>query len=111
MPAADRRGRSVRILPSFPSGHTLNAVVIAYLLMLRQTTRRARVLTGTVAILFALTIGLSRVYLGHYWFIDVLVAVTLGLVWLAIIITAHRLYLASRQRRTRMLASPRTGRE
>ena len=101
--------------PSFPSGHTLNAVVIAgiiaYLLMLRQTTHRARVLTSTLAISFAFTIGASRVYLGHHWFTDVLVAITLGLSWLAIIITAHRLYLTSRQRRTKTLAPPRSRKE
>lgn len=82
---------------SFPSGHSLNAVVIAgivaYLLMLRQTSRRSRFLTGGAAVLFALAMGLSRVYLGHHWFTDVLVAWTLGVAWLALVITAHRLYL------------------
>jgi membrane-associated phospholipid phosphatase len=89
--------------PSFPSGHTLNAIVIAgviaYLLILRQRSASTRVLTITVASLFALTIGLSRVFLGHHWFTDVLAGWTLGGAWLAIIITAHRLYLTSRQSR------------
>jgi membrane-associated phospholipid phosphatase len=89
--------------PSFPSGHTLNAIVIAgviaYLLVLRQRSASTRVLTITVASLFALTIGLSRVFLGHHWFTDVLAGWTLGGAWLAIIITAHRLYLTSRQSR------------
>ncbi len=88
---------------SFPSGHSLNAVVIAgvvaYLLMLRQTRRRSRFLTGGAAVLFALTMGLSRVYLGHHWFTDVLVAWTLGVAWLALVITAHRLYLTVWYRR------------
>jgi membrane-associated phospholipid phosphatase len=88
---------------SFPSGHSLNAVVIAgivaYLLMLRQTSRRARFLTGGAAVLFALAMGLSRVYLGHHWFTDVLVAWTLGVAWLALVITAHRLYLTVWYRR------------
>lgn len=43
--------------PSFPSGHSLNALVIAgivaYLLLLRQRRRGSRVLTVTVAALFA----------------------------------------------------------
>ncbi|QWT22712.1 phosphatase PAP2 family protein [Subtercola sp. PAMC28395] len=88
--------------PSFPSGHTLNAVVIAgiiaYLLVLRQKTPRARVITIAVAALFALTIGLSRVYLGHHWFTDVLAGWMLGAAWLAIVITAHRLYLTTRRK-------------
>lgn len=82
---------------SFPSGHTLNAVVIAgvvaYLMVLRQQSRRARALTITVAAVFAFTMGVSRVYLGHHWLTDVLGAWLLGGAWLAAVITAHRLYL------------------
>ncbi|MET4780650.1 phosphatase PAP2 family protein [Glaciihabitans sp. UYNi722] len=85
--------------PSFPSGHTLNAIVvagiIAYLVILRRRSTHARILTVSVAVLFALTIGLSRVFLGHHWFTDVVAGWTLGGAWLAIIITAHRLYLTS----------------
>ena len=87
---------------SFPSGHSLNAVVIAgivaYLLILREKSRRARVLTAAAAVVFAVTIGLSRVYLGHHWLTDVLAAWVLGAAWLALVITAHRLYLTSRAR-------------
>ena len=89
--------------PSFPSGHTLNAVavvgVIAYLLILRQKTSRARVITISGAVFFAITIGLTRVYLGHHWFTDVLAGWLLGAAWLALVITAHRLYLTVRTRR------------
>jgi membrane-associated phospholipid phosphatase len=89
--------------PSFPSGHSLNSVVIAgliaYLLVRRQHHRRARLLTVTVAALFALAMGLSRVFLGHHWMTDVLVAWTLGLAWLALVITAHRLFLTVRRAR------------
>lgn len=87
--------------PSFPSGHTLNSVVIAgvvaYLLILRQRSAAARTVTVVIASLFAATIGLSRVFLGHHWFTDVLAGWVLGAAWLAIIITAHRLYLTVRQ--------------
>jgi undecaprenyl-diphosphatase len=40
--------------------------------------------------------GLTRVYLGHHWLTDVLVAWLLALAWLAVVITAHRLYLTTR---------------
>lgn len=89
--------------PSFPSGHTLNAVVIsgitAYLLVLRQQSKRARALTITAAVVFAFLMGLTRVYLGHHWVTDVAVAWTLGLAWLALVITAHRLLLTFRNYR------------
>ena len=88
--------------PSFPSGHSLNAVVIAgvvaYLLILRQRRVRVRVVIVTVATVFALTIGISRVFLGHHWFTDVLAAWALGAAWLALVVTAHRLYLTARKR-------------
>ncbi|MDJ0313529.1 phosphatase PAP2 family protein [Arthrobacter sp. H35-D1] len=97
--------------PSFPSGHTLNATVIAgvvaYLIILRLDSLRSRVLTVLAAGFFAFTVGLSRIYLGHHWFTDVLVAWTLGAVWLVLVITAHRLYLtANRQSADAGSASP-----
>lgn len=87
---------------SFPSGHSLNSFVVAgivaYLLVLRQRARLARVLTIAAAAAFAVSMALSRVYLGHHWFTDVLVAQTLGAAWLAVVITAHRLHLTLRHR-------------
>ena len=84
--------------PSFPSGHALNAVVIAgiiaYLLTLRQQSRRARVFLIIGTAVFAFTIGLSRVFLGHHWFTDVLAGWMLGSAWLALVVIAHRLYLS-----------------
>ncbi len=88
---------------SFPSGHTLNAVavvgIIAYLLILRQKRQRTRVLTAVAAAVFALLVGLSRVFLGHHWFTDVLAGWLLGATWLLLVITAHRLYLTVHARR------------
>lgn len=87
---------------SFPSGHSLNSFVVAgivaYLLVVRQRARLARILTIAAAAAFAAGMALSRVYLGHHWFTDVLVAQTLGAAWLALVITAHRLHLTVRHR-------------
>jgi len=82
---------------SFPSGHSLNAVVVAgvlaYLLIGWLRTSRARAAVVIVAASFALAMGLSRVFLGHHWLTDVLVAWALGLAWLAVVVTGHRVWL------------------
>ena len=87
---------------SFPSGHSLNSMVIAgtiaYLLFIYLDSRRARIITILVAAVFIVAVGLSRVYLGHHWLTDVLVAWSLGLAWLAILITVHQLLHARRLR-------------
>ena len=87
---------------SFPSGHALNSTVIAgivaYLLVRRLKTRRAKVLTVVIAAAWAIAMGLSRVFLGHHWLTDVAVAWLIGGAWLAVLITAHQLFLATRRR-------------
>jgi undecaprenyl-diphosphatase len=70
---------------SFPSGHaTLSAVVyltIGALLAREQKSRRTRLYVMTVAILMALLIGCSRVYLGVHWPTDVLAGWAIGSGW------------------------------
>ncbi|WP_417436384.1 phosphatase PAP2 family protein [Hoeflea sp.] len=70
---------------SFPSGHamvttvaylTLAAIVISYL-----ETRRARAYVITVAVLVAVMVGVSRVYLGVHWPSDVAAGWALGAAW------------------------------
>lgn len=89
--------------PSFPSGHTLNAMVIsgiiAYLLVLGAHRKRSRALIIAGALVFTLLMAATRVYLGHHWVTDVVVAATLGLGWLAVVITTHRLWLTISDRR------------
>ena len=90
---------------SFPSGHALNSTVIAgvvaYLLVGRLRTLWAKVLTVVVAVVWAVAMGLSRVFLGHHGLTDVAVAWLLGGAWIAVLITAHQLFLATRPRRPR----------
>lgn len=86
---------------SFPSGHALNSTAIAgmvaYLLLLHLQSRLARALTVVLAGVWAVAIGLSRVFLGHHWLTDVVVGWVIGLAWLAVVVTAHRLFLTVRQ--------------
>jgi undecaprenyl-diphosphatase len=97
---------------SFPSGHTLNAIVITgilvYSILMVVNTRRAVWVTLSVGGLYAILIGLSRVYLGHHWLSDVVGAWLVGLAWLAVVIVAHRLAHAY-ARRTRRSEPALTG--
>ncbi|GAB2577786.1 phosphatase PAP2 family protein [Microlunatus antarcticus] len=88
--------------PSFPSGHALNATVIAgvvgYLIWLHRRTLAAKVLCVVVPVVIAVVVGLTRVVLAAHWLTDVVAAWLLGAAWLALVITAHRLYLTARKR-------------
>ena len=87
--------------PSFPSGHTLNATVITavlvYLVLRRLGTAWARASAVVAGTVFVLSMGLSRVFLGHHWLTDVVAGWALGLGWAAAVITAHRLFLTVRR--------------
>jgi membrane-associated phospholipid phosphatase len=89
--------------PSLPSGHALNSTVIAgmiaYLVLRRLESRLARTITVAAAAVWAVAMGLSRVFLGHHWLTDVVFGWILGLAWLAIVVTAHRLFLTVRRSR------------
>ena len=85
-----------RVLPdySFPSGHTMNAVVfyIALALILWSVFgRRVGLIAVAVAIVLALAVGVTRIYLGYHYLTDVVGALLAGTAWLLIVGAAFRI--------------------
>lgn len=74
---------------SFPSGHTLVSIAyfgfIAYLLL--QEKHRVAAL---VASLLAVLIAVSRIYLGVHYPSDVLGSLSIGLLWLGVVVGGYR---------------------
>ncbi len=91
--------------PSFPSGHTLNstviAIVLSYLLIRHLQRRRTKVAVIVGLGIYTILMGLSRVFLGHHWFTDVVAGWVAGAAWALVLILAHRLLLAVQLRRRR----------
>jgi membrane-associated phospholipid phosphatase len=71
---------------SFPSGHTLTAVVF-YGFLAVEAWRHGRRGVAVALATWALLVGLSRVYLGAHYPSDVLASVALGLIFLTIMRT------------------------
>ena len=67
--------------PSFPSGHTLNAVVVFGIIAILYASTLGYILAG----IYILLMGASRIWLGHHWFTDVLAGWLIGAAWLLVI--------------------------
>jgi undecaprenyl-diphosphatase len=78
---------------SFPSGHAMNSLVFYVALALVVWVlwgRRAGVISVVVAIVLAVLIGTSRIYLGYHYFTDVAGGFLAGTAWLMILTAAFR---------------------
>lgn len=95
--------------PAFPSGHTLNATVFmaltVYLVIITRNRatgdpvrRRWLAVVAVAAALYAVVMGLSRVYLGAHWLSDVMAGWAVGLAWALAVVLAHRVWLTLHRR-------------
>ncbi|HEV8403617.1 MAG TPA: phosphatase PAP2 family protein [Candidatus Limnocylindrales bacterium] len=81
------------VLPdySFPSGHSMNSLVfyLSVALIIRAVYGpRAGSIAVPLALLIALAVGLSRIYLGYHYLSDVVGGFAAGLGWLFIVLIA-----------------------
>jgi undecaprenyl-diphosphatase len=83
------------VLPdySFPSGHTMNAVVFYGALALIIWSiygRRAGVIAVAATTVIAILVGISRIYLGYHYLTDVAGGILAGVAWLLVAGAAFR---------------------
>ena len=83
------------VLPdySFPSGHSMNSFVFYVaiaLIIWGAYGRRIGAIALAAALLVALAVGLSRIYLGYHYLSDVVGGFAAGLAWLSIVVIAFQ---------------------
>jgi membrane-associated phospholipid phosphatase len=92
--------------PSFPSGHTIAAVMcyglLAYLIVPHIRPVWGKTAVVALAVLMILFVGFSRVFIGDHYPTDVLAGLALGIAWAALVYTLVELAARSiAQRRER----------
>jgi membrane-associated phospholipid phosphatase len=83
------------VLPdfSFPSGHSMNSMVFYLSLALvvwRLRGARWGMAATVLAVVLAVLIGLSRIYLGYHYLTDVVGGFSAAIIWLAIVVAVFR---------------------
>ena len=88
---------------SFPSGHTTGSIVfygfIIYLVTISHLNNKVKWTLNTLLIIFSLTIGVSRMFLGVHFITDVMAGISFGTSWLLICIMALEVTLWRQRRR------------
>ena len=94
-------------LPGFPSGHAMLAVPIwgltAYILIPKLKSHFWKTVTWVVALLIALSAGLSRLIVRAHYPSDVIAGYALGVTWTTLAILMVEWYFASRENKSENL--------
>ncbi len=87
----EQTGLAVTNIPSFPSGHTMSAIIcygfLAYLLVPKMPSRGWKWAVAIAAVLIMLFSGFSRIFEGSHYLTDVLGGYALGLAWAGLVYT------------------------
>lgn len=90
----------VMTAPSFPSGHTIAAVMcygfLAYITAPWIRSGLGRAVVIAVAALVIIFVGFSRVFIGDHYLTDVLAGLALGIAWSGLVYTLVELVARSR---------------
>ena len=91
--------------PSFPSGHTISAVLcyglLAYFFIPKMPSLFWKWVVGITAVLTMAFIGFSRVFLGGHYLTDIVAGYALGLAWAGLVFTLIESHFLRRKRSTR----------
>lgn len=89
---------------SFPSGHALTAISLYGFIALLLWQHKQR-LWALLSLLFALLICFSRIYLGVHFPSDILGALAVGILWLAVVYIGYR-YATGGQQAVPLTSTP-----
>jgi len=85
----EQTGLVVKTIPSFPSGHTMSALIVygfvAYLLIPKMPSRFWKWTVAIASVFIMLFIGFSRVFQGGHYLTDVIGGYAFGLAWAGLI--------------------------
>ncbi len=93
-------GIEVKTIPSFPSGHSMFAVLaiglVTYMLVPRVPSRFWKWLTAIIGVLLILFVGFSRVFEGGHYLSDVLAGYAVGIAWGTLVYTILEIFVLRR---------------
>ena len=78
---------------SFPSGHAMNSLVLYLALAIvvwQIGGRRIGRVAVVLAVVLAIAIGVSRIYLGYHYLTDVVAGFAAAILWLAMVVAVFR---------------------
>ncbi|WMJ81098.1 phosphatase PAP2 family protein [Clostridium sp. MB40-C1] len=79
---------------SFPSGHTMiamsGALVLIYFILSMVKNKVLSIITSILIFVYALLIGISRIYVGVHYLSDVLAGCALSAIWVFLILLIYR---------------------